>query len=89
MAQKFPTIDAVHEVVDAWFAERVQQPPLSHSVEVYNQAHAAFIDLKRSLYVLITGEEPPIPILELEPAQEQSDPSPETTPVEEPASTQE
>lgn len=58
MAQKFPSLDAISAAIDAWFAEYLQQPPISHSVESYNQAHGARAELKRRLGVLITGEEP-------------------------------
>jgi hypothetical protein len=51
-----PTIDAITAEIDAWFAERMQQPPISYSVETYNQAHAACADLKRRLHAAVTGE---------------------------------
>jgi hypothetical protein len=53
-----PPIDAVMAEIDAWFAERMQQPPISYSVETYNQAHAACADLKQRLSVVITGKAP-------------------------------
>lgn len=53
-----PPIDAVMAEIDTWFAERMHQPPISYTVEVYNQAHAACADLKRRLSVVITGKEP-------------------------------
>ncbi len=51
-----PPIDAITAEIDAWFAEQIQQPPISYSVETYNQAHAACADLKRRLGALITGK---------------------------------
>jgi len=54
-----PPIDAITAEVDVWFAEQMQQPPISYSVEAYNQAHTACADLKRRLHVVVTGEAPP------------------------------
>lgn len=58
MPQNSPAIGAVNELLDAWFAECIQQPPIAHSVESYNQAHAAHAELKRRMCLLVTGEEP-------------------------------
>ena len=76
MPQKYPSMDDIDAAVDAWFAERIQQPPISHNVETYNQAHAASADLKSRLRTLITGQalrepRPPAVIEPAEPAPEQ------------------
>lgn len=84
MPQKLPTIDDIDQVVDAWFAECIQQPPIAYSVESYNQAHAAQAELKRRLCVLITGEEPLL--LEPEMQADQAEPQPLSDP--EPAATE-
>jgi hypothetical protein len=83
MAQKSPDVDAVHAAVDAWFAEMIQQPPISYAVEAYNQAHVACADLHRRLHAVLTGEELPTPAPS-DPVQ----PEPETKAVK-PAGTKE
>lgn len=65
-----PPVDAVMAEVDAWFAEQMQQPPISYNVETYNQAHAACADLKRRLHVAITGDEPATATTDAQPDSE-------------------
>lgn len=60
-----PSIDDILSVVDDWFAEEVQSPPLSYHTECYNQMYAARSSLRNRLAVAITGEPlaPPAPPL--------------------------
>lgn len=74
---KFPTVEAIHDEIDAWFADKVQQPPISYAVEAYNQAHTALSDLHQRMHLLITGED-------MAPAATSApDPAPETPPAAE------
>ena len=66
MPQKPVSIESVHAEIDAWFAEQIQRPPLSHDVHVYNQAHAAHANLHQRLHRLITGTAMPAPAAEPE-----------------------
>jgi hypothetical protein len=61
MPQKPLDVDALHEAIDVWFAELIQQPPISYAVDAYNQAHSACADLHRRLHVILTGEDLPTP----------------------------
>ena len=58
-----PSIEEILAEVDKWFAEEVQRPPVSYSVETYNQMHAATQNLRNRLTQVITGKplDPPAP----------------------------
>lgn len=51
-----PTIDAITAEIDAWFAEQMQCPPISYSVEAYNQAYVAKGVLRGRLIALFADE---------------------------------
>lgn len=51
-----PSLDDLLSVVDTWFAEEVQRPPVSYHTDIYNQMFEAKNSLRNRLSVAITGE---------------------------------
>jgi hypothetical protein len=47
------------EIVDAWFREKLQTPPISYHSECYDQVHSAWQDLRKRLGA--QPESPPTP----------------------------
>jgi hypothetical protein len=73
-----PSLEDIFSEVDAWFAEHLQRPPISHDVESYNQAYAARSSLKDRIATLFGVKPAAAPQPEVEqPAEAQEKPQPD------------